>query len=275
MSFDVVKRVDPAKDKIWADKVVEAFKNGSIETTGDFDRWAEALRNNARRSNGNNVHAGNRGAAESDARLDDRAGRAADGGPIADNSGGVNGVKNSVEPDHVQQSDPQQVSPEYAAALEAEQQYREGFNEGVGTPRSGFRSVRDQSPEMAAWYRMADEEGESGYHPLTKNRLGTLQASQLAQGKAELREGIQVPKKDIFGGFTSQTVSKPVNSVITPDAVANSIMEDARLGKLSHIVITDHKAKQSRPSHRGVSRNRLIIMQRSISSVSPLAQGRW
>ena len=135
------------------------------------------------------------------------------------------------------------VSPEYAAALEAEQQYREGFNEGVGTPRSGFGSVREQSPEMAAWYRMADEEGESGYHPLTENRLDTLQASQLAQGKTELREGIQVPKKDIFGGFTSQTVSNLVNSGITPDAVADSIMEDARTGKLSHIVITDHEAK--------------------------------
>ena len=139
--------------------------------------------------------------------------------------------------------DPQQVSPEYAAALEAEQQYREGFNEGVGTPRSGFGSVREQSPEMAAWYRMADEEGESGYHPLTENRLDTLQASQLAQGKTELREGIQVPKKDIFGGFTSQTVSNLVNSGITPDAVADSIMEDARTGKLSHIVITDNEAK--------------------------------
>ena len=135
------------------------------------------------------------------------------------------------------------VSPEYAAALEAEQQYREGFNEGVGTPRSGFGSVREQSPEMAAWYRMADEEGESGYHPLTENRLDTLQASQLAQGKTELREGIQVPKKDIFGGFTSQTVSNLVNSGITPDAVADSIMEDARTGKLSHIVITDNEAK--------------------------------
>ena len=141
------------------------------------------------------------------------------------------------------ESDPQQVSPEYAAALEAEQQYREGFNEGVGTPRSGFGSVREQSPEMAAWYRMADEQGESGYHPLTENRLDTLQASQLAQGKTELREGIQVPKKDIFGGFTSQTVSNLVNSGITPDAVADSIMEDARTGKLSHIVITDHEAK--------------------------------
>lgn len=135
------------------------------------------------------------------------------------------------------------VSPEYAAALEAEQQYREGFNEGVGTPRSGFGSVREQSPEMAAWYRMADEEGESGYHPLTEKRLDTLQASQLAQGKTELREGIQVPKKDIFGGFTSQTVSNLVNSGITPDAVADSIMEDARTGKLSHIVITDNEAK--------------------------------
>lgn len=153
-------------------------------------------------------------------------------------------VVNTSNAQAERESDPQQVSPEYAAALEAEQQYREGFNEGVGTPRSGFGSVREQSPEMAAWYRMADEEGESGYHPLTENRLDTLQASQLAQGKTELREGIQVPKKDIFGGFTSQTVSNLVNSGITPDAVANSIMEDARTGKLSHIVITDHEAKQ-------------------------------
>ena len=160
-----------------------------------------------------------------------------------DNVSQIDADVNTSNAQAERESDPQQVSPEYAAALEAEQQYREGFNEGVGTPRSGFGSVREQSPEMAAWYRMADEEGESGYHPLTENRLDTLQESQLAQGKTELRGGIPVPKKDIFGGFTSQTVSNLVNSGITPDAVTDSIMEDARTGKLSHIVITDHEAK--------------------------------
>ena len=98
-SFTVTRKIDPAKDKVLADKIVEALKNGSIETTRDFDRWAKVLRNNARRGNGDNVHAGNRRAAGGNAQLDDRAERTADRGSIADKSSGDNGVSYSREPE--------------------------------------------------------------------------------------------------------------------------------------------------------------------------------
>ena len=98
-SFTVTRKIDPAKDKVLADKIVEALKNGSIETTRDFDRWAKVLRNNARRGNGDNVHAGNRRAAGGNAQLDDRAERTADRGSIADKGSGDNGVSYSREPE--------------------------------------------------------------------------------------------------------------------------------------------------------------------------------
>ena len=98
-SFTVTRKIDPAKDKILANKIVEALKNGSIETTRDFDRWAKVLRNNARRGNGDNVHAGNRRAAGGNAQLDDRAERTADRGSIADKGSGDNGVSYSREPE--------------------------------------------------------------------------------------------------------------------------------------------------------------------------------
>ena len=100
-SFAVTRKIDPAKDKVLADKIVEALKNGSIETTRDFDRWAKVLRNNARRGNGDNVHAGNRRTAGGNAQLDDRAERTADRGSAADKSSGGNGVNYSREPERL------------------------------------------------------------------------------------------------------------------------------------------------------------------------------
>ncbi len=98
-SFTVTRKIDPAKDKALADKTVEALKNGSIETTRDFYRWAEMLRDNARRGTGDNVHAGNRRTAGNDAQLDDRAERTADRGSSTDKSSGDNGVSYSREPE--------------------------------------------------------------------------------------------------------------------------------------------------------------------------------
>ena len=210
-SFDIVKRVDPAKDKILADKIVEAFKDGSIETTGDFDRWAKALRNNARRSNGNNVHVGNRGAAGSDARLDDRSGRAADGGTIADNSGGANEVGNSVEPDHVQQSD---------------------LPQGVGAAESGFTGPMTPIDQ---WVGEAQERGESYIHDVSNEAQRNLAEKQH-------RAPYDVPKYDKNGKLTRAGVEAIINSGITDEATADLLMEEAYQGNFSYDRITDRGA---------------------------------
>lgn len=95
--FAIIRKIDPAKDKILADRIVEAFKNGSIETTGDFDRWTKVLRNRGGRGNGDNVHAGNGRTAGGNARLDDMAGQPANRGTTANKGRGDNGVSNSLE----------------------------------------------------------------------------------------------------------------------------------------------------------------------------------
>ncbi len=98
-SFTVTRKIDPAKDKVLADKIVEALKNGSITNTREYNSIAKVLRNNARRGTGDNVHAGNRRAAGNDAQLDDRAERTADRGSSTDKSSGDNGVSYSREPE--------------------------------------------------------------------------------------------------------------------------------------------------------------------------------
>lgn len=216
-SFDIVKRVDPAKDKILADKIVEAFKDGSIETTGDFDRWAKALRNNARRSNGNNVHVGNRGAARSDARLDDRSGRAADGGTIADNSGGANEVGNSVEPDHVQQSD---------------------LPQGVGAAESGFTGPMTPIDQ---WVGEAQERGESYIHDVSNEAQRNLAEKQH-------RAPYDVPKFDKNGRLTRAGVEAIINSGITDETAAQQLLEEAYEGAFSYNKITDRTALRSAKS---------------------------
>ena len=59
------------------------------------------LRNNARRSNGDNVYAGNGRAAGDNARLDDKSERAADRGNATYKGRGDNGVSYSREPESI------------------------------------------------------------------------------------------------------------------------------------------------------------------------------
>lgn len=96
--FTIVRKIDPAKDKALADQIVEAIKNGSITNTGKYNSTAEILRDNARRGNGDNVHAGNGRAAGSNARLDDMAGRPSDRRTTADKGRRDNGLSHSLEP---------------------------------------------------------------------------------------------------------------------------------------------------------------------------------
>ena len=100
-SFSVTRKINPAKDKVLADKIVEAFRNGSVTNTREYNSIAKMLRNNARRSNGDNVHAGNGRAAGDNARLDDKSERAADRGNATYKGRGDNGVSYSREPESI------------------------------------------------------------------------------------------------------------------------------------------------------------------------------
>lgn len=100
-SFSVTRKINPAKDKVLADKIVEAFKNGSITNTREYNSIAKMLWNNARRGNGDNVYAGNGRAAGDNARLDDKSERAADRGNATYKGRGDNGVSYSREPESI------------------------------------------------------------------------------------------------------------------------------------------------------------------------------
>ena len=100
-SFSVTRKINPAKDKVLADKIVEAFKNGSITNTREYNSIAKMLRDNARRGNGDNVHAGNGRTAGDNARLDDKSERAADRGDATYKGRGDNGVSYSREPERL------------------------------------------------------------------------------------------------------------------------------------------------------------------------------
>ena len=100
-SFSVTRKINPAKNKVLADKIVEAFKNGSITNTREYNSIAKMLWNNARRGNGDNVHAGNGRAARDNARLDDKSERAADRGNTTYKGRGDNGVSYSREPESI------------------------------------------------------------------------------------------------------------------------------------------------------------------------------
>ena len=100
-SFSVTRKINSAKDKVLADKIVEAFKNGSITNTREYNSIAKMLWNNARRGNGDNVYAGNGRAAGDNARLDDKSERAADRGNATYKGRGDNGVSYSREPESI------------------------------------------------------------------------------------------------------------------------------------------------------------------------------
>ena len=100
-SFAVTRKIDPANDKVLADIIVEALKNGSITNTREYNSIAKMLRNNARRGNGDNVHVRNGRTAGDNARLDDKSERAANRGSATDKGSGDNGVSYSREPERL------------------------------------------------------------------------------------------------------------------------------------------------------------------------------
>lgn len=60
--------------------------------------------------------------------------------------------------------------------------------------------------------------------------------------KRQNREPQEVPKKDPTGGLTSKHVSTIVNSGMTPAEFSEAMLDDAALGKFSHIAYSDEEA---------------------------------
>ena len=145
-SFSVTRKINPAKDKVLADKIVEAFRNGSVTNTREYNSIAKMLRNNARRSNGDNVYAGNGRAAGDNARLDDKSERAADRGNATYKGRGDNGVSYSREPESITELRRQNETMLAQATNENERglikDYKRQYDKAAALPKSLTRHVR-------------------------------------------------------------------------------------------------------------------------------------
>ena len=145
-SFSVTRKINPAKDKVLADKIVEAFRNGSVTNTREYNSIAKMLRNNARRSNGDNVYAGNGRAAGDNARLDDKSERAADRGNATYKGRGDNGVSYSRVPESITELRRQNETMLAQATNENERglikDYKRQYDKAAALPKSLTRHVR-------------------------------------------------------------------------------------------------------------------------------------
>lgn len=116
----------------------------------------------------------------------------------------------------------------------AQQQGNDG-GDGLGAADAGFTR---QSPEIESWYADAEERGSDGFHTVSDTQ---------AQRYTE-RTGFapnEVPKYDAYDQHLSRVVSNAMNSSVTPEALHNSLLENARTGKFSYLEITDDEAKET------------------------------
>lgn len=122
----------------------------------------------------------------------------------------------------------------YRDGLLAQQQSNNG-GDGLGAADAGFAR---QSPEIESWYADAEERGSDGFHSIsdTQARLYTQQTGFAPN---------EVPKYDAYGQHLSRVASNALNSQVTPEAMHNSFLENARTGKFSYVEITDYEAKQA------------------------------
>ena len=84
------------------------------------------------------------------------------------------------------------------------------------------------------WMEKAQSEGKA-IHTVSKEQEENL-------AKRQNREPQEVPKKDPTGGLTSKHVSTIVNSGMTPAEFSEAMLDDAALGKFSHIAYSDEEA---------------------------------
>ena len=185
-SFSVTRKIDPAKDKVLADKIVEAFKNGSITNTREYNSIAKMLRDNARRGNGDNVHARNGRTAGDNARLDDKSERAADRGSATYKGRGDNGVSYSREPESINELRRQNTQ------LKKRVDYWKGQTQRtkVKTVRQSdvnrlAREVIDMSESDLKPQDITERLSKLGEHILNEKELRYTDIAEMAQDIAE------------------------------------------------------------------------------------------
>lgn len=104
--------------------------------------------------------------------------------------------------------------------------------EGMGAASANFTGEETVGER---WVTEAQGEGDSALHPISKEQETNLAEQQH-------RAPQEIPKKDLNGKLTSKHVSTIVNSGMTPAEFSEAMLDDAALGKFSHIAYSDEEA---------------------------------
>lgn len=104
--------------------------------------------------------------------------------------------------------------------------------EGMGAASANFTGEETVGER---WVTEAQGEGDSALHPISKEQEANLAEQQQ-------RAPQEIPKKDLNGKLTSKHVSTIVNSGMTPAEFSEAMLDDAALGKFSHIKYSDEEA---------------------------------
>ena len=111
-------------------------------------------------------------------------------------------------------------------------QMRSDLPEGMGAASANFTGNETVGER---WVTEAQGEGDSALHPISKEQEANLAEQQQ-------RAPQEIPKKDLNGKLTSKHVSTIVNSGMTPAEFSEAMLDDAALGKFSHIAYSDEEA---------------------------------
>ncbi len=104
--------------------------------------------------------------------------------------------------------------------------------EGMGAASANFTGEETVGER---WVTEAQGKGDSALHPISKEQEANLAEQQQ-------RAPQEIPKKDLNGKLTSKHVSTIVNSGMTPAEFSEAMLDDAALGKFSHIAYSDEEA---------------------------------
>ena len=104
--------------------------------------------------------------------------------------------------------------------------------EGMGAASANFTGEETVGER---WVTEAQGKGDSALHPISKEQEANLAEQQH-------RAPQEIPKKDLNGKLTSKHVSTIVNSGMTPAEFSEAMLDDAALGKFSHIKYSDEEA---------------------------------
>lgn len=111
-------------------------------------------------------------------------------------------------------------------------QMRSDLPEGMGAASANFTGEETVGER---WVTEAQGKGNSALHPISKEQEANLAEQQH-------RAPQEIPKKDLNGKLTSKHVSTIANSGMTPAEFSEAMLDDAALGKFSHIAYSDEEA---------------------------------